>query len=97
MRHKLKTAPTVLIEPTIAEVVDQMVLHSNELKSLLATTRLQDEWPTLLIMLSVSGRNDIAVCRLNAKYFLNAPRDKLASPNSLCWRTRNFIFKVSWV
>ncbi|XP_011180606.2 otoferlin isoform X1 [Zeugodacus cucurbitae] len=93
MRHKLKTSPSILIESTIAEVVDQMVLHSNELKSLLATTRLQDEWPTLFIMLSASGRNDIAVCRLNGKYFLNAPRDKSASPNSLCWRTRNFIFK----
>ncbi|XP_020717875.1 myoferlin isoform X4 [Ceratitis capitata] len=93
MRHKLKTAPAMLIESTIAEVLDQMVFHTNELKSLLATTRLQDEWPTLLIMLSVSGKNDIAVCRLNAKYFLNAPKDKQQSSNSLCWRMRNFIFK----
>ncbi|XP_054735180.1 otoferlin isoform X2 [Anastrepha obliqua] len=93
MRQKLKTAPPMLIESIIVEVVDQMVLHSNELKSLLATTRLQDEWPTLFIMITVSGNRDIAVCRLNAKYFLNAPKDKTASPNSLCWRMRNFIFK----
>ncbi|XP_067648119.1 fer-1-like protein 6 [Eurosta solidaginis] len=93
MRQKLKTSPAILIEPTITEVVAEMVMHCNELKSLLATTRLQDEWPTLMIMLSVSGNREIAVCCLNAKYFLNAPKDKSASPNSLCWRMRNFIFK----
>lgn len=97
MRQRLQTANSKYIEYVIDNILHELMLFSKEINALLASSRLQDELPDLMIILS-SSTKDIAICRINAKFFLFPPRDKPEyNENVQCWLVRNFVLKVCFI
>lgn len=105
LRKKLKYNYNVPIETTIEDVLQDIIKCTQDLSSILTMARVQDEWPDLYIVLNGSNNKDFAYCKLNAKSFLRSKNEsdqsnqpnKLYNSTSMCWRTRNFVFKVFYL
>uniref|UniRef100_A0A1B0G2Q0 C2 domain-containing protein n=1 Tax=Glossina morsitans morsitans TaxID=37546 RepID=A0A1B0G2Q0_GLOMM len=85
LRGRLKPSKDTYIDLVIEDVLHELTVQAYHLQNLLAITRIQDEWPDLLLIMT-AGIKETGVCRLNAKNFLHPPQGNDQSPNSQCWK-----------
>lgn len=91
LRQKIKHSYQEHLDTTIADIVNEVQRIMAEISSLSNMTRIQDDWPELLIILS-AGNKELGTCRLNAKHFMFLKLRKHLSGNH-CWKVKSFIFK----
>lgn len=91
LRQKIKFSYQEHLDTTIADIVNEIHRIMSEICLLANMTRIQDDWPELVITLS-SGNKELGTCRLNAKHFMFLKLRKHQSGNQ-CWKAKSFIFK----
>ncbi|KAH8301129.1 hypothetical protein KR018_003081 [Drosophila ironensis] len=94
LRQKLRSVLLEHLDAAIVNVVNKLHLLVAEIAALSSMTRLQDEWPELVLYLSAGGK-DLGVCKLNSKLFVHMPqRSDKRQQETLSFRLRSFTFKA---
>ncbi|XP_022212778.2 otoferlin [Drosophila obscura] len=98
LKQELRSCFVENLDASVADVVNELHRLVDRITALSNMTRVQDEWPDLLLHLSAGGK-EVGVCRLNAKLFLSLQRRQLQlqlQQNQItqCWRLKSFAFKA---
>ncbi|XP_026848839.1 otoferlin [Drosophila persimilis] len=93
LKQELRSSYVENLDASVADVVNELHRLVDKITALSNMTRVQDEWPDLLLSLSAGGK-EVGVCRLNAKLFLHLQRRELQQNQiTQCWRLKSFAFK----